>query len=71
MKKVKGLSKTKKKNLHRHRQQYDDDQRERGVGEAEEGKGEQTVTEGGLTWGGEHTTQYTDDIYRTVHLKPI
>ena len=28
--------------------------------------------EGDLTWDGEHTIQYTDDIlYRTVHLKPM
>ena len=27
--------------------------------------------EGDLTWGGEHTIQYTDANYRIVHLKPI
>ena len=33
-----------------------------GKGEVEYGKGEIIVMEGGLTWGGEHTVQYTDDI---------
>ena len=40
------------------------------TGEVEEGKGGCTVTRD-LTWGSEHTTQYTDDVLRIVRLKPI
>ena len=29
------------------------------------------VIEGALTLGGEHTIEYTDDVHRTVHLKPM
>ena len=36
--------------------------RGKGVGEAEEGKGGQMDVEGDLTWGGEHTIRYTDDV---------
>ena len=56
---VKGLNKEK----HRHRQQCGDCQRERGSGgrwrRVKEGE---MVMEGHLTWGGEHTIQYTDDV---------
>ena len=29
------------------------------------------VMEGDLTWNGEHTIQYPDDVLEIVHLKPI
>ena len=32
------------------------------MGEAGEGKGGQMGMEGDLTWGGEHTIQYTDAV---------
>ena len=32
------------------------------MGEVEEGKGGINVMEGDLTWGGEHTVHYTDDV---------
>ena len=54
--KVKGLSKKNKPHTKSpHRQQHGDSPSGRGVGEVEEGKG-------GLTWGGEHAVQYTDDV---------
>ena len=54
-------AKTFKKPL-RDTEQYGDEQRE-GRGQVDEGKaGEQTVTEGDLTWGDEHTIWYTDDV---------
>ena len=27
--------------------------------------------EGDLTWGGEHSVKYTDDVFRTVHPKHL
>ena len=39
------------------------------VGGAEEGKGVKYVVMGGQAVGGEHTMQYTHDVYRIAHLK--
>ena len=36
--------------------------RKSGLRETERLQGEYMVMEGDLTWGGEHTTQYTDDV---------
>ena len=42
---------------------------EGGCGEGEEGKGGQNmVTQGDLTLGGEHTMQYTDDVSQNCTL---
>ena len=44
--------------------------REKGEqGEVEKGKGMEMVMEGDLTWGGEHTVQYTDDILQNCTLE--
>ena len=60
--KVKRLRKEEKKNPNRRRPQYGDYQRESRVGEVEDDKGQINGDGRGLTWGGEHTMQYRDDI---------
>ena len=42
--------------------------RERGLAGGRRGS---TVVEGELTWNGEHTVQYTDDLLQHCTLKPI
>ena len=59
---MRGEKSKQRKNPQRHRQQYGDYQREREVGEVEEGIGGKMVMEVDLTWGCEHTVQYTDDV---------
>ena len=60
MKKVKGLRK--KTLIDTDNSMYGDDQGHRGWGQTQEGEGGEVVTEVDLTWGGEHTIQYTDDV---------